>query len=414
MPNVFKRKRSTHGSRRKARRVGSRKTSAKRSFVRSRKASVRSVFQSKSKKFSKKKASRFGGAVKRRRLPGGGVGVGGSGARGLVSFYRKRAAGGKRGPLDQYVHTGITLAATIDANSSDVVCGHNWGGGNDVGTMLTQIRAESPFSLVGGAYLYQPTLIVRGFSVLDIVATGNSALNVEVVVFTTRRNNINTPANELTNWNNAWSQSFDARPTGYEAFPSTSLLENYKYWDNSSATANWPTRHVRAVVKVGKPWRMVSKYKTRVYRYEDYSQSTFLTEGMATFRTHYHMIKLSGERGQLCGVLDATTNQPILNEVSAMYMLRTRSFYYYRWVPGNNRPSIYGAYLGDDETVANDALGWIGVPALKSQRLAGSTAVAAGYPNWGATGTFTKHEANINSIVDCTGDPQIPSVILGA
>lgn len=94
--------------------------------------------------------------------------------------------------------------------------------------------------------------------------------------------------------------------------------------------------------------------------------------------------------------------------------MQSRTFYQYKWAAGNNRPTIYGHYLATNEGVEKTiAIGWVGVPALKSMRVAG------GDPNLNPTATFggldpaAKHEANINPIRACDGDTFIPTVDTG-
>jgi len=219
-----------------------------------------------------------------------------------------------------------------------------------------------------------------------------------------------TTATLAANFSSTWAQSFDALPTGFQFFPETSLLENYRFWNKSSNNQIRAIRRFKTTVHVGKPKRFVFKFKKRTFRFEDYSQGTFLTEGFAAGKSIGFAIKCHGERGQVCGV-KSTVNQPILTELGTPVMWKFREHYFYRWVAGNNRPTIYGSNLGSGETVDEGALGWVGVPALKAQRYAGSNDVAAGYPQWGALDFTSKHEAMINPVDDCTGNPYNPVVV---
>lgn len=277
--------------------------------------------------------------------------------------------------------------------------------------MLTNIRTETPYTLVGGAALLQPTLKVFGYATIDIVATGNSRILGELLITTPRQALNRSVTNYGTNFAAAWAQSYDSRPTGFEAFPDTSLLQNYAFWSGKIAGGDKVTKRVAIKVGVGRPKRYTFRFATRTFRFEDYSSGGFLTTpGAAPGKSYTAVFKLHGEKGQVCGVKSAV-NQPILTEIGAMYMVKVRSYYFYRFVAGNNRPTIYGSNLGTNETVNEDALSWIGVPALRAQRYNVSFDVAAGYPEWGGASEFTRQEVNINPTADCAGGLFTPTVI---
>jgi len=395
----------------------------------SRKAS-RSLSMFKRRKVSFKKASRksyssgYGGRVRKRGFGGrrsfrrrySSRGSGGRGSQAavnaLIRKWQSRSRGVKgRGPLDQFISTGLTRAATIDPDTSDIVASELWGNGADIGSMLTNIRSEASSTLIGGAVLYQPALRVYGYATIDLVAAGNTDVTFEFVIWTLRgANSVTTMATYATNFAASWSQSYDARPTGFEAFPDTSLLQNIKWWGKGSNNNIKATRRLVVKVRVGKPKRLFFKFKTRQFNYDDYAQSTFLTEGMAAGKSYAFFMKCHGERGQVCGTLSAV-NQPILTELGSPYMIKVRQYYFYRWLPGNNRPTIYGSNLGPNEAVNEAALQWVGVNALKSQRYAAANDVFAAFPDWGGQDVYSKHEANINPIRDCAADALHPTVV---
>lgn len=276
--------------------------------------------------------------------------------------------------------------------------------------MLTNIRAEAPSTLLGGAVLMQPQLVVYGYATFDICPAGNSPIAYELILATRpgKLTGTSSLATTGTNFTAAWATSYDARPTNFENFPDTSLLENVSYW--SSANAAWtPTRRITGRAEVGRPRRYVFKFKTRRFNFQEYSQGTFLTQGQVSGKTFGLFTKTRAIPGQVCGVLSAV-NQPILTEIGTNYMMKTRSYYFYRWEAGNNRPTVYGSNLGTNESVDEDAFSWIGVPALRAQRRNLSNDVAAGFPDWGGASVAVKHEANINPIYDCVGTPFIPEV----
>jgi len=342
----------------------------------------------------------------RRRYRGG---RGGRGVRALLAKFRRRALGTRKtGPFDQYIFTGDTGAHDIGPDTSASFGYKVWGWGQEIGTMLTNIRSEAISTLLGGAVLYQPTLLVYGFSTLDLLSAANSSIKAEIVLGTVRNNNVDTINDLGTNFAAAWAQGYDNRPTGFEDFPSTSVLQNIKFWGGNNTRGYRPTRRIVTTVGVGRPKRFTFRFKTRRFTFEDYSQSTFLTEGMARGKTIFAIVKLSAERQQVCGVIDMD-NAPVLTEGGGQFLIKIRQFYFYRWIPGNNRPTIYGHHAGADETISDTAYSWIGVPALRAQRFSGPH-VWADVASFGGLDRHHKHEANINPALDCTGDTFIPVV----
>lgn len=137
------------------------------------------------------------------------------------------------------VATANSNPLTISANSSQTTVHALWGWGSDVATMLTNIRAEAPSVLVGGAVLMQPKLYVYGYSTFDIIPYGNSPIKYELIIATPSKGRvgITTLANTGTAFANAWAETYDTRPTGFEAFPDTSLLQNTSWWNASGSGA---------------------------------------------------------------------------------------------------------------------------------------------------------------------------------
>jgi len=153
-----------------------------------------------------------------------------------VRRFQRRVTGGRKGPRDQLIVTYPTAASTCDPDRGNYFFFQGWGWGDDVGTMLTNIRTESPFTLVGGGSLYQPTLKVYGYTTIDIVAAGNSRIQGELVMGTPRAASANAASTVATAFTNAWAKSYDARPTDFEFFPDTKILQNYAFWSPTVAS----------------------------------------------------------------------------------------------------------------------------------------------------------------------------------
>jgi len=332
----------------------------------------------------------------------------------LKMFARRvHGASNRNGPIDQLIVTDPTAALTIDPGSSNTTVFASWGWGTDVATMLTNIRAEAPSTLLGGTVLMQPELLVYGYSTFDICPAGNSPIKYEIILATPSKGRVGTAtlATTGTSFAAAWALTYDATPTGFSNFPDTSLLQNTQWWQSSSFGAGWdPIRRIAGRTGVGQPRRYVFKFRTRRFTYQEYAAGTFLTEGQVGGKSHALFVKTCAIPGQICGTLGAN-NQPILAELGTPFMMKLREYYFYRWVPGNNRPTVYGSNYGNTEAVNEDARSWIGVPSLRAQRANTSNDVATDFPEWGAQDVYSKQEAQINPIRDCTGDSWTPTVI---
>lgn len=342
----------------------------------------------------------------RRRYRGG---RGGRGVRALLAKFRRRALGTRKtGPWDQYILTGDSGAHDCTPDRSTTIGYKIWGWGAEVATMLTNIRSEAISTLLGGAVLYQPTLLVWGFTTFDILSAANSAIKCEIVLGTCRNNNADTISDLGTNFINAWAQSYDNRPTDFEDFPSTSVLQNLKFWGGNNSRGYRPTRRIVTSVGVGRPKRFTFRFKTRRFTYEDYSQAGFLTEGMARGRTVFAVVKYHAERQQVCGILDMEA-APLMTEGGGQFITKLRQFYFYRWIPGNNRPTVYGGYTGAEEVIEDTAKSWIGVPALRAQRFSGP-GTFNNPASFGGLDVYAKQEAQINPMATCNGNVFTPEV----
>lgn len=403
-------------------RLSSRKVSFKRTKGSKRKFStkkgVRSLFKS-SQRFKRQKATAgfnsYRGATVTGRIGGGRVQRRGAGwIRGRVAALGRKIMGkGLRGARDHYIVPGDSIAVSCDPALRNETWINVWGTGDHIALMLTAIRNESPYTLGGGANLLQPTLLVSGYSEIEILPVGVSPIHYEIVVGTPGTSSAQVLATTISNFNLAWASTYDARPTGYEFWPGTSLLENTTFWDRKNVGGLKPTHYFQGRREIGKVAKFTLPFKTRRYTYADYSNSTFLTAGIANNRSHRAVISVWGEPGQVCGV-SGVNNQPQVAELGSQYIIRYRAHYFYKWIAGNNRPTVYGTqYASPELTPDDEALGFIGVPALRAQRGAAwrlDIQQAVPFPDYGAINAQRRHEANINPTLDCTGDLLIPEV----
>lgn len=316
----------------------------------------------------------------------------------------RRSAGGRKGPVDQFISTAPSYADFIAPGKSNYAFAQLWGWGQDVASMLTNIRAETPFTLVGGGSLYQPTLKVYGYATFDICVTGNADVVGEFVVFTPREHKNNTIAQAASAYALSWTNSWDAIPTGFETFPDTRILQNYSFWSGAAAGGYKATKRRTFKVRVGRPKRYTFRFATRTFKYEDYASTGFLTGAASAPNKSFGIVwKVAGERGQVCGLKNGA-EFAFLNEVGATYMVRIRDYYFYRWVPGNNRPTVYGSNLSEEakESIPAGQASFVGVPSQKAQRYSYGTVQVPGTA-WGAVDFRTRQEVQANPIIDCDG-----------
>lgn len=130
-------------------------------------------------------------------------------------------------------------------------------------------------------------------------------------------------------------------------------------------------------------------------------------------KSYRQLLRIWGEPAQVCGTSGAA-NQPQIAELPAPYLIRERQHYFYKFIAGNNKPSIYGSQFASGESVDVNAEGWLGVPALRAQRWGGKYDVneeVDPFNGFGATNVYRKHEVNLNPLRDCAGDDLFPTVI---
>jgi len=379
---------------------------------------------------------------KRSRSSGGGRGRGSRG-RGMVTGRKSRSVGrgyggGKRrkvvqsrkrgfsttrrpslwpkgtpkaGPVDKLIVTLPSLGDASGSNSQGVYFNAGVLTGKDIGTILTNIRSEAISTLTGGANLYQPTLYVRALQLLKVFNAGNANIHGSYQICSFRANASYSLTGVASLWDGDWAKTFDISPTTentYPLWPTTKISENKFFFSND--IFNKVGREVSFKIPAGRSYT-IKHNVSRKLTFADYESSVIGSSlGGVPKATTFVILRLHGEVGQLCGTLSAAST-PILGPVSCAYIMQGRTFYQYKWAAGNNRPSVYGHYLATNEGVDRSiAIGWVGVPALKSMR------IAAGDPNltpaaaFGALDPATKHEANINPIKDCAGDAFVPVV----
>lgn len=313
----------------------------------------------------------------------------------IRSLARTISGTGSGGPRDHLIVPTEDTAAVTLAGYRKLVIGNVWGCGVDVGSILQRIRQESPYTAEPGITL-EPTVLVSGFTEYELLSTGVSPLHYEYVVHTPYSSVTASGTDAATSWDTAWEDTYDTLPTNYSTFPSTSLLENLSYWKNRASYSRRPTHYATGKIEIGRAERFIFKFKTRAFRFNDYANGSFLSnDGMVPNKSYRMFLSVWGEPVQVCGD-DGTENaRPMVAEAGTPFMVRVRRHYFYKWIPGNNRPSVYGAQIPTGWDVPVTAQGFIGIPALRAQRASArmlGTETGTGYPEFGGLYELRKPE----------------------
>lgn len=333
-------------------------------------------------------------------------------------MVKRQRGKGSRSPRDYLLVTPAAIADASIPNLRDQHCFDIWGTGVDIASILTNIRAESVYQLQAAPTtitLLQPTLLVSGFCELDFVPTGNVPLHYELTVGTSKNSQVATAATTATNFTTAWASTFDTRPTGFELYPGTSMLQNTAFWRNEVSGTIQATHYRSGRIEVGKHHTIRFPFKTRRFTFADYSSGAFLsTGGLIPHKSYRCFLHLWGEIGQTCAVAGSDT-RPTLTEMFCPYLIRQRIHYFYKWIPGNNKASVYGSNLPTGITVPVGAGCYIGITSSRAQRDATAFATseydpATGFPNYGGSSVRRRQEAWINPADNCGSNPVPPAV----
>lgn len=136
---------------------------------------------------------------------------------------------------------------------------------------------------------------------------------------------------------------------------------------------------------------------------------------MCPNKSYRAILHVWGEIGQTCAVNATPKTSPTITELACPYLVRQRTHYFYKWIPGNNKPSVYGTNMPTGITVPTTAWGYIGIPSARAQRaatafIASEYVLANNFPGFGATNPYRRQEAQINLDQDCGANPTAPSV----
>lgn len=331
-----------------------------------------------------------------------------TGARGVarrIQAIRKQVQGrGGKSPRDQILITEPGLPTKVAPGQVRTIEAFLWGSGADIAQILTEIQVESPYVLETPTAVteLQPTLFVYGWSLIDVFNAGTADVNFEYIVLTPHAGFGTDTFDLSTDYATGWAQSYDTMPSNYEDYPSTSVLENLSLYSKSSKRGYRPSQYSLGSIKAGTNRRFLFRFKTRRFTWEEYSVDSYFTNGATPNKAFLAIFRFWSEIGQVCATNDGTA-RPAAFPVGGNILMQTRRQYSYKWVPGNNKPSIRGDYFPPLYVMAEDAASFVGDLGRKNLRYAGYRATddAAGYPTYGGKTHLRHQEAVINPQTTC-------------
>lgn len=165
----------------------------------------------------------------------------------------------------------------------------------------------------------------------------------------------------------------------------------------------------RLIAAPGKPAVLNVRHRPKVWAYADYSYTNALTQGVFAHRTYVLIERIHGEDGINCGVQSAS-NFPTSAPTYAGYVHGTKRTYRYKWVAGNNKPTIRGAYFGSNDTLSQTASAWLADPLNHFQANEDVVSLAA---NVNSTRYASALAVNVNPQMNCAEEHLIPEFETG-
>lgn len=299
------------------------------------------------------------------------------------------------GPYDTTTFTDNQVYATIAAGSQTISSVKSWGWGSEIGQLLSDIRSESVYTLVGGSYVLQPTLCAEGYTNHWWACPFQGKLLIDWELYTFRSNVTKSgDAAVLTDWTNALAEGYDSVPTGYATFPTTELGVNYVF-----RSARKSYRRVgagRLIAAPGKPAVLNIRHRPKCFAYADYSATNALTQGCFANRTYWLISRIVPEDAINCGQQSAAS-YPLSAPGYGAYIVGVRRVYRYKWVAGNNKPTIRGNYNGPNDIIPLTGPSFLADP-LGHFQWADTAALAA---NVNSTRHYSAMAVNSNPVDNC-------------
>jgi len=225
------------------------------------------------------------------------------------------------------------------------------------------------YTLTGGGFVLQPTLCFEGFTNHWFACTSAYSVAFDYQLVTPRINaGVNGAAAFGTAWASRLTEGFDSIPSGWQNQPTFQLGDNYVFGSDRSTYRI--VRSGRLIARPGKPAVLNIKHRPKVLAYPDYSFTNALTQGAWSHRTYFLVVRAVPESQINCG-LQTGSAFPVSAPGYGGYVVGQKRTYRYKWIPGNNKPTVRGDYFASSDSIGlgigwrADALGYFhrdGVP----------------------------------------------------
>lgn len=269
-----------------------------------------------------------------------------------------------------------------------------------VGSILNNIVAESPYTLAAGANL-RPTLEISCLWRVDWINVGKSDVRITRTPLVARTHYplggaASCAAQALADFNGYINYNFDTLPVGYFAWPQSSFLENRAFWSFYK-----PRKQTTKTLKVGKSVSFFNKCYRTMISYEELASASLgftQADGFIRNKSTVNCWELVGQLGQVCQ--DEAGAHSTVQEAPFQVLVRQQARFVYRWT-NYNRNSIYGNPQYPYNVLT--ATSTVGVPQVKAYQTAANTA--------GGAMDFDKRQSvNIQPSFGCDGAAMVPNV----
>lgn len=112
-----------------------------------------------------------------------------------------------------------------------------------------------------------------------------------------------------------------------------------------------------------------------------------------------------------CGVQSAL-NFPTIAPGQTTFVSGERRQYRYKWIAGNNKPTVRGDYFNSVDSVDSKAVGWRadGFGYYHANDHAGNGTTVTNATTDNALRANTTYPVDLNPLYDCTADVYVPTV----
>lgn len=348
-------------------------------------------------------------------------------ARRVARIARRTRAVASPPPQFYQVSTG-TVSTGCAPGVCQYVFSHGWLNSADLNKLYTQAAGQSSAPDI-------PRLLIKGHTKWEFANTTAVNMYVEACCYRSNETGSWPPATQQSAFSNSWSFSYDFRNTGFESFPSTSMRQNWAFFQPRLYGVIAP-KFFRFKVRPG-------GIKTLIHRnrassgWLDYQEINGTSSFVLARRSTSYIFRVRFATGVVSGSTNTTAAPgppvngvwPVIAAVGGDFALKCTNYYSFRWVAGNPGPTQIGSWLAQypagtypgTEAIASTTRGY--APEPKRQRLTESL-TRSGYNanpisllRWGpwldsdgGAPINQMYPVHLNPAIDVSGDEWVPNV----